>query len=66
MTGYKIYRNGVVVGTTAGTSYTDSGLSPATSYSYTVSAIDARANESPQTKSISVLTNAVCLSLTCI
>lgn len=46
VTGYFIYRNGTNVGTTAGTTYTDTGLLASTSYSYTVSAFDAASNES--------------------
>ncbi|GEM_PF-948169 len=44
--GYKIYRNGVQVGTTTDTSYSDTGLSELTTYSYQVSAYDAEDNES--------------------
>ncbi|CAH1204636.1 1,4-alpha-glucan branching enzyme GlgB [Paenibacillus auburnensis] len=44
VTGYEIYRNGVKVGTSATTSYTDNGLSAQTNYSYTVKAIDAAGN----------------------
>jgi endoglucanase len=36
--GYTVYRNGIVVGTPTATSYTDTGLSPATAYTYTVAA----------------------------
>ncbi len=36
--GYTVYRNGIVVGTPTTTSYTDTGLSPATAYTYTVAA----------------------------
>lgn len=44
VTGYEIYRDGVKVGTSATTSYTDNGLSPETDYSYTVKAFDAAGN----------------------
>lgn len=44
VTGYEVYRNGVKVGTTATTSYTDTGLAASTSYSYTVKAYDAAGN----------------------
>lgn len=39
---YRIYRNGggAPVGTVAGTNFTDSGLAPGTTYSYTVRAVD--------------------------
>jgi hypothetical protein len=46
VTGYNVYRNGSYLQTTAGTSLNDTGLSMTTAYSYTVSAIDAAANES--------------------
>jgi chitodextrinase len=48
VTGYKVYRNGSQVGTSATTSYTDTGLSASTTYSYTVSAYDAASNNSAQ------------------
>ena len=43
ITGYTIYRNGSQIGTTTGTgtTYTDSGLTPFTTYSYTVAARNA-------------------------
>jgi len=49
VTGYKVYRNGTQVGTTATTTYSDTGLTPGTSYSYTVAAYDAAGNTSAQT-----------------
>ena len=39
--GYNVYRGGTKVGSATGTSYTDSGLSAATTYSYTVAAVDS-------------------------
>jgi hypothetical protein len=48
VTGYKIYRNGSQIDTTASTSYTNTGLSGSTSYSYKVSAYDAAGNNSGQ------------------
>jgi chitodextrinase len=48
VTGYKVYRNGSQIATSATTSYTDTGLSPSTTYSYTVSAYDAAGNSSSQ------------------
>jgi chitodextrinase len=38
--GYHVYRNGVLVATTTGKSYTDSPLTASTSYSYQVAAFD--------------------------
>lgn len=42
-TGYRVFRNGTLVTASpvAGTSHTDSGLAPATTYSWTVAAVDA-------------------------
>jgi parallel beta-helix repeat protein len=45
VTGYNIYRGGVKIGTAAGTSYSNAGLSAGTSYTYRVSAFDAAGNE---------------------
>ncbi len=47
--GYNVYRNGGKVNTAvvSGTSYTDSGLVPATTYSWTVKALDGAGGESP-------------------
>jgi len=58
VTGYKIYRNSVLVGSVAGTSFSDTGLSAATSYSYEVTAFDAAGNVSNKTALISVVTTA--------
>ncbi|PYC66999.1 glycoside hydrolase, partial [Streptomyces tateyamensis] len=44
VTGYNVYRNGTKVGTATTTSYTDTGLTAATAYQYTVSAYDAAGN----------------------
>lgn len=54
--GYKIYRGGVKVSTTSGTSYHDSGLTASTSYSYTIAAYDAAGNISAQTDAVSATT----------
>jgi chitodextrinase len=56
--GYKVYRNGAQVATSSGTSYADTGLSPSTTYTYTVSAYDAAGNASPQSGSVSATTQA--------
>jgi hypothetical protein len=53
VTGYNIYRNGSIVGTTASTSYSDTGLADGT-YSYTVSAYDAAGNTSAQSTPASI------------
>jgi chitodextrinase len=46
VTGYQILRNGTQVGTSTTTSFSDTGLSPSTTYSYAVKAVDAAANTS--------------------
>ena len=58
VTGYQIIRNGAQVATTTSTSYTDTGLSAATSYSYTVKAVDAAGNVSAASNTASVTTTA--------
>ncbi len=45
-TGYEVYRAGILIGTSAGIFYDDSGLSPLTSYSYTLKSFDAAGNHS--------------------
>jgi chitodextrinase len=45
VTGYRVYRDGTQVGTTTtGLSFTDTGLAPATTYTYVVRAVDAAGN----------------------
>ncbi len=51
VTGYKVYRDGSLVGTTDLTSYSDTGLADMTTYSYQVSAFDAAGNESARSAS---------------
>jgi chitodextrinase len=46
VSGYRVFRGATLVGTVTGTSFTDTGLSPATSYSYQVLAFDAAGNTS--------------------
>ena len=58
VTGYKIYRNGSQVGTSAVTSYQDTGLTGSTTYSYTVSAYDAANNNSASSAAASATTQA--------
>jgi uncharacterized repeat protein (TIGR03806 family) len=60
--GYRVFRNGgaAAVATVTATSFTDSGLTPATAYSYTVLAFDAAmpANVSAPSASASATTQA--------
>ena len=55
VTGYNVYVNGSLDGTTTSTSYSVSGLTASTTYTMAVSASDAASNESAQS-SISVTT----------
>lgn len=57
VTGYLVLRDGTQVGTPTSTSYTDSGLSSNTAYSYTVKARDAAGNTSAQSTALSVTTS---------
>jgi len=58
VTGYKIFRGGTQIGTSATNSFSDNSLTPSTSYTYTVSAYDAASNESAQSSPVSVTTPA--------
>ncbi|GAB3891089.1 hypothetical protein GCM10029964_063690 [Kibdelosporangium lantanae] len=58
VSGYRVYRNGTQVGTTSGTSFTDTGLSGSTRYTYTVAAYDAAGNVSSQSSSVTATTSA--------
>lgn len=46
--GYRLYRNGTLIASPNGMTYTDTGLMVDTEYIYTVAAIDAAGNLSPQ------------------
>ncbi len=56
VTGYNILRNGTKVGTSATASYTDTGLTPNTAYSYTVQAFDAVPNTSASSTALATST----------
>lgn len=56
--GYRVSRDGVVVGTVSLPAFSDTGLSASTAYSYTVSSFDAKGNESAQSAAVSATTNA--------
>ncbi len=49
---YRIYRDGVLAGTTPDTTFRDLGLNPETTYSYYVVACDFEGNESPASASV--------------
>jgi chitodextrinase len=56
VSGYRIYRDGSLVGTSTGLIYSDTGLSAATTYGYRVAAYDAAGNASTQTDALTVNT----------
>ncbi|WP_197260053.1 carbohydrate-binding protein [Paenibacillus dendritiformis] len=56
VTGYEVYRNGALAGTTALTSHTVKGLTPDTTYSFTVKAKDAAGNASDPSAAVTVTT----------
>ncbi|MFF8915600.1 NPCBM/NEW2 domain-containing protein [Streptomyces sp. NPDC015032] len=58
VTGYQIYRGTTLVGSSAGTSFTATGLSASTPYSFTVKAVDAAQNASDASIAVSVTTTA--------
>ncbi|MFD0672756.1 lytic polysaccharide monooxygenase [Cohnella sp. GCM10027633] len=58
VTKYEVYRNGKLIGTTASRTYSDSGLTAATVYSYTVSALDAAGNRSAASAVLAVTTQS--------
>jgi hypothetical protein len=58
VTGYKVYRGSAYLKSVAGTSASDTGLSPSTIYNYQVSAYDAAGNESAQSSTASATTQA--------
>jgi glucose/arabinose dehydrogenase/chitodextrinase len=56
VSGYRIFRNGSQVGTSATASFHDTGLAVNTTYAYTVSAYDAAGNNSAQSPSVNAST----------
>jgi chitin-binding protein len=55
---YRVYRNRTAVTTVMGTSWSDAALSPSTTYSYAVTAIDQAGNESAAGNTASATTLA--------
>jgi len=57
--GYRVLRNATVVGqTTTALSYTDTGLTAGTTYTYTVRAVDAAGNVGPDSNAVAVTTSS--------
>ncbi|NKE60932.1 alkaline phosphatase [Lentzea sp. PSKA42] len=56
VTGYDVLRNGSVVGTPTGTTFTDTGLASGTAFTYTVRARDAAGNLGPASNAVQVTT----------
>jgi len=54
--GYRIMRNGALLGTTTATTYLDGGLAAATTYTYTIVAFDAAGNASAASAPVSIST----------
>lgn len=59
VSGYNVYRDGVKAGISSSTNFTNTGLSPATSYTYKVTAYDAAGNVSGFSASVPVTTLSV-------
>jgi chitodextrinase len=58
VTGYAVFRDGTQIATAPSTSYSDTGVSPSTTYSYVVKALDARGNISEPSNTVAVTTSA--------
>jgi chitodextrinase len=59
VSGYRIYRNGALVGTSATNTYADTSVQPATGYSYYATAYDAAGNASTASNTATATTPAV-------
>jgi chitodextrinase len=59
VTGYQVFRDGVRLATTSINRYSDTGLTPNTSYTYSVAAYDAAGNVSAQSNPASATTPSV-------
>jgi chitodextrinase len=55
---YKVYRNGTVVGSPTGTTFTDSTLTASTTYDYQVSAVGNDGVEGPKSAIVQATTTA--------
>jgi chitodextrinase len=59
VTGYRVFRNSTLIATSTTTTFSDSGLAAATTYTYTVAAVDAAGNVSVPSTAASATTSAV-------
>lgn len=59
VSGYRVFRGGTQIATVAATTYSNTGLTAATTYVYAVAAYDAAGNVSGQSASVSATTLAV-------
>jgi hypothetical protein len=59
VTGYQVFRGATQVGSPTGLTFTDTGLTASTTYSYTVRAVDATAKVSAASTAVSATTTAV-------
>ncbi|KQY48307.1 glycosyl hydrolase [Cellulomonas sp. Root137] len=57
VSGYEVLRNGTVVGTATGTTFTATGLAASTVYQFTVRALDGAGNRSASSSTVSVTTS---------
>jgi len=55
---YNLYRDGQKINSTAGLEFTDTSVSPSTTYNYSLSAVDSSGNESTQSTAVTVSTLA--------
>jgi poly(hydroxyalkanoate) depolymerase family esterase len=53
---YTVYRNGAAAGSATGTTFTDSGLTAGTSYTYTVAAVDSSGTAGPASAAVTATT----------
>src|SRR5712672_1375723 len=58
VSGYRVFRDGTQIATTSATSFPNTGLSPSTTYTYTVAAFDAAGNLSARSSAASATTPA--------
>ncbi|MDT0557892.1 fibronectin type III domain-containing protein [Ichthyenterobacterium sp. W332] len=56
VTAYNVYQDGIVIATITVTNYQVTGLTPSTSYAFTVTALDAENNESGMSNNVNIRT----------